>query len=284
MARGRGWAREVGMTDSDDGAGQPSSGTGDWDDVGWDPASESGAIRLRDWWLIPGHYGILPNRLYWLLGADRIGSRGENEWYTLLSTLRLVAPHWTQDCGANGDTDSGGSPGSSPTSSAAAQRSAGTEQCALEANQDDCRLGSGHDGIHPSCRHPEEIPPCEHPGQGGWELRLGDSATAPLTHMPGVGRHIATLPLDAEGLRHCVGNIAAALGGLVFRPPLPACSQAEVILGQACRALHAWFNVRFELPASGMPSGRASAMEDDSRAQPPGLPTATRPSGLPPRG
>ena len=40
-------------------------------------------MRLADWWLTPSWYYVLPNRLYWLLGADVIGSVGEAEWYDL---------------------------------------------------------------------------------------------------------------------------------------------------------------------------------------------------------
>ena len=53
-------------------------------------------MALEDWWLSAALYGILPNRLYCFLGANVIGSVGEEEWYTLLDILGLVAPHWSQ--------------------------------------------------------------------------------------------------------------------------------------------------------------------------------------------
>ena len=58
--------------------------------------------------------------------------------------------------------------------------------------------------------------------------------------------YITSLPLEAEGWRHCVAAIANFLGGVVLRPPLPACSQAQVVLGQTCRSLHKWFSDKFE--------------------------------------
>ena len=53
-------------------------------------------MRLADWWLTQGWYYVLPNRLYWLLGANVIDSDGEAEWYDLLDTLGLAPPHWSQ--------------------------------------------------------------------------------------------------------------------------------------------------------------------------------------------
>ena len=50
-------------------------------------------MQLGDWWVLPGHYNLLPNRLYFFLGAKITGSRGENEWYSLIALLRLVPPH-----------------------------------------------------------------------------------------------------------------------------------------------------------------------------------------------
>ena len=58
--------------------------------------------------------------------------------------------------------------------------------------------------------------------------------------------YITSLPLEAEGWRHCVASIADFVGGVVWRPPLPACSQAEVVMGQTCRSLHKWFSDKFE--------------------------------------
>ena len=57
--------------------------------------------------------------------------------------------------------------------------------------------------------------------------------------------YITSLPLEAEGWRHCVAAIANFLGGVVLRPPLPACNQAQVVLGQTCRSLHKWFSDKF---------------------------------------
>ena len=68
-------------------------------------------------------------------------------------------------------------------------------------------------------------------------------------------RHTANSPFGEKGWRHCVGIIAASLDGLAIRRPLPACSQAEVVLGETCRALHKWFTSRIventvELPSA----------------------------------
>ena len=76
-----------------DPAGMPPDTTPGPDVVGMDSAAQGlgcGAISLCDWWLIPGHYNILPNRLYLLLGADVIGSAGEDEWYSLTAALRWI--------------------------------------------------------------------------------------------------------------------------------------------------------------------------------------------------
>ena len=54
-------------------------------------------MELVDWWLSAAMYRILPNRLYWLLGANVSDSEGEAEWYDLLDTLGLIAPHWSQE-------------------------------------------------------------------------------------------------------------------------------------------------------------------------------------------
>ena len=40
-------------------------------------------MHLHEWWAAEGFYYILPNRLYWLLGANYTDSLGEWEWYTL---------------------------------------------------------------------------------------------------------------------------------------------------------------------------------------------------------
>ena len=53
-------------------------------------------MRLADWWLTQSLYYVLPNRLYWLLGANVIDSVGEAEWYDLLDALGLAPPHWSQ--------------------------------------------------------------------------------------------------------------------------------------------------------------------------------------------
>ena len=51
--------------------------------------------------------------------------------------------------------------------------------------------------------------------------------------------YITSLPLEAEGWRHCVAAMADFVGG---EPPL----QAQVVLGQTCRSLHKWFSDKFE--------------------------------------
>ena len=53
-------------------------------------------MHLVDWWLTTSLYYILPDRVYWYLGANASDSQGENEWYHLLTLLRLQAPHWAQ--------------------------------------------------------------------------------------------------------------------------------------------------------------------------------------------
>jgi hypothetical protein len=134
-----------------------------------------GAISLCDWWLIPGHYGILPNRLYWLLGADVIGSAGEDEWYSLTAALRIVPPHWSQ------------------------ARSRTCSSC----GSDEGTTRPGRDSALSATERPK-----------------GDT----LGSHRGDELHITCLPFGAVGLLHCVGIIANAMGGLVLRPPLPACS------------------------------------------------------------
>ena len=44
-------------------------------------------MHLHEWWAGDEYYYILPNRLYWFLGADAIDSLGEWEWYTVLHGL-----------------------------------------------------------------------------------------------------------------------------------------------------------------------------------------------------
>ena len=55
------------------------------------------AMRLADWWLTSPLYYVLPNRLYWLLGANICGSTGEHCWHNLLEALDLQVPHWSQE-------------------------------------------------------------------------------------------------------------------------------------------------------------------------------------------
>ena len=50
------------------------------------------SLAPADWWLTPALSQVLPHRLFWLLGADQQGSRGENEWHALLALLRIEAP------------------------------------------------------------------------------------------------------------------------------------------------------------------------------------------------
>ena len=74
---------------------------------------------------------------------------------------------------------------------------------------------------------------------------------APATAMPAaiVGRqscHITSVPFGAEGFRHCVLIITNSVGGYRIRRSLPACTQAEVVLGQACRSLYRWFSAGFD--------------------------------------
>ena len=188
-----------------DPAGMPPDTTPGPDVVGMDSAAQGlgcGAISLCDWWLIPGHYGILPNRLYWLLGADVIGSAGEDEWYSLTAALRIVPPHWSQ------------------------ARSRTCSSC----GSDEGTTRPGRDSALSATERPK-----------------GDT----LGSHRGDELHITCLPFGAVGLLHCVGIIANAMGGLVLRPPLPACSLAEVILGQTCRALHTWFSRRFDHDGPG---------------------------------
>ena len=93
--------------------------------MAWDGTASRGmegdgadAMLLVDWWLGPGaplYHHVLPDRIYWYLGANVSYSQGENEWYSLLSLLRLQAPHWTQERGPRGNSDvgSGSTAGSS---------------------------------------------------------------------------------------------------------------------------------------------------------------------------
>ena len=46
-------------------------------------------MSLRDWWLDYHLYYILPNRIYFFLGAEEIDSEGEDEWYNLIILLHL---------------------------------------------------------------------------------------------------------------------------------------------------------------------------------------------------
>ena len=62
-------------------------------------------MKIGDWWLNSALYGILPNRLYWLLGANVIDSAGEDEWYALVNVVGLTAPHWAQERGPARDED-----------------------------------------------------------------------------------------------------------------------------------------------------------------------------------
>ena len=67
------------------------------------------ALQLVDWWLSQSLYYVLPDRIYWFLGANVSDSRGEDEWDYLLTLLRLQAPHWAQRRGPRGNSDVGGS-------------------------------------------------------------------------------------------------------------------------------------------------------------------------------
>ena len=50
-------------------------------------------MHLLEWWLSEAMYYILPNRLYWMLGANEIDSDGEEEWYILVrATFSYKAP------------------------------------------------------------------------------------------------------------------------------------------------------------------------------------------------
>ncbi len=46
-------------------------------------------MQLVEWFLVRELYYIMPNRAYWLLGANVIDSKGENEWYNLLDLLHI---------------------------------------------------------------------------------------------------------------------------------------------------------------------------------------------------
>jgi hypothetical protein len=50
-------------------------------------------LQLVDWWLNRMLYDVLPNRIYFFLGANHAYSVGEGEWYALLNILRLRS-HW----------------------------------------------------------------------------------------------------------------------------------------------------------------------------------------------
>ena len=67
------------------------------------------ALQLVDWWLSQSLYYVLPDRIYWFLGANVSDSRGEDEWDYLLTLLRLQAPHWAQERGPRGNSDVGSS-------------------------------------------------------------------------------------------------------------------------------------------------------------------------------
>ena len=44
-------------------------------------------MRLADWWDSPRLYYILPNRIYYFLGAEVSDSSGEDDWYDLIDAL-----------------------------------------------------------------------------------------------------------------------------------------------------------------------------------------------------
>ena len=44
-------------------------------------------MHMRDWWSSQALYYILPNRVYFFLGAEEIDSEGECEWYMFLDLL-----------------------------------------------------------------------------------------------------------------------------------------------------------------------------------------------------
>ena len=48
------------------------------------------AMQVDDWWRSAALYRILPVRLFWLLGANTVGSEGEVEWRSLTQPLRPV--------------------------------------------------------------------------------------------------------------------------------------------------------------------------------------------------
>ena len=44
-------------------------------------------MHLRDWWSCQALYYLLPNKVYFFLGADEVDSKGECEWYISLELL-----------------------------------------------------------------------------------------------------------------------------------------------------------------------------------------------------
>ena len=60
-------------------------------------APSRGSVHLQDWWSSEAMYYILPNRLYWLLGANTCWSVGEWEWYNLCYVVLGFEKHWTSE-------------------------------------------------------------------------------------------------------------------------------------------------------------------------------------------
>ena len=51
-------------------------------------------MQLMDWWIDRHLYNILPNRVYFLLGAQISDSDGEFEWDMLHVIMNLPPLHW----------------------------------------------------------------------------------------------------------------------------------------------------------------------------------------------
>ena len=77
----------------------------------WSQLSRPGSLPMRSSCTLPccaDKQWCLANRLYWLLCADAIGSQGENEWYALISTLRLAPLRWSQERSSDSCSSSSG--------------------------------------------------------------------------------------------------------------------------------------------------------------------------------
>ena len=55
----------------------------------------SPAKELPDWWMDSHLYYVLPNRIYFFLGAQVTDSEGEDEWYALCRAIYASA-QWRQ--------------------------------------------------------------------------------------------------------------------------------------------------------------------------------------------